>query len=137
MFRSSKSTLSLPLKFIRGKFKPDDLYVIEQFETEFLYGIKNYVEVKCSNERCGEQSEVKFTFDLSTFFPNVSDSRRVRDRIFSRKTSKAGNNVNGSDGLCTSSVDEKPSSSGATGATTTGQEISDNLVTVSDINQVR
>jgi hypothetical protein len=62
---------------------------LSSFDEEFNYGVQNYSEFVCENEKCKEVAKVRYSFDLARFFPSLQDKSNVRSRILPRKTSKS------------------------------------------------
>lgn len=65
-----------------------DQFILKALENEFDYGVKNYADFTCENDKCKEVVKVNYQFDLASFFPSFQDKSDVRSRVLLRKTAK-------------------------------------------------
>lgn len=80
----------------------DDHMVLEAFEDMFDFGVQPYSEFTC--HECKEVSKVTFEFNLTNFFPSVSNSQDLRARILPRKGVKSAPVTDPSNGSSESSI---------------------------------
>jgi hypothetical protein len=83
----------------------DDAMCLKSFESLFDYGVMNYADFTCAN--CGEETSVKFKFDLVNFFPTIRDSRDVQSRILFHETSESTDDGVGERGSSEAPVSSK------------------------------
>jgi hypothetical protein len=102
MFAPNGGTLQERYELVHNKMTADDHMIIKGFEELFDFGVKNYSEFTCME--CKEVSKVSFNFDLTTFFPSVSDTRDIRARILSRKGVESTSGHNTSNGSSQSAL---------------------------------
>ena len=57
----------------------EDFFLLDSFEMEFSYGVKNVVNMTCSG--CQEVSLIPFQIRLAHFFPSVQRSGFIRDAV--------------------------------------------------------
>jgi hypothetical protein len=62
-----------------NKITPDDVFYLSQFETEYQYGMRPYLNLKC--EGCGEVSRIPFRLRMAHFLPEVRNTRTIRDAV--------------------------------------------------------
>lgn len=85
------SSLMDRYNLVRKTFTPDDLFMIDAFENEFLFGVMNYVNLKCSG--CQEVSQVRFRISLPDFLPSMHTGSNIRNAIrFSKASEPAASN---------------------------------------------
>lgn len=78
MLEPNGTSIDERVKKVQG-LSADDQFLIRGFEQYFEYGVKDFAKFTC--EGCGEVSKVRFSFDLTTFFPRVSHTPNIRSRI--------------------------------------------------------
>ena len=77
------------LELVKG-LSAEDYYLIKSLDSEiFDYGVQDYADLTCMG--CKEVSKVRYSFDLTTFFPSVSDKPDLRARILPRKGASTAN----------------------------------------------
>lgn len=93
----------------------DDMFIIQEFENTFDYGVEPFGKFKCSKGECGEEGNVSFQFTLASFFPPLSDDGSIRTRILPARAPGSAINPDRRPGLFENDVLKRSETSGLQG----------------------